>query len=54
MTITPGISVQLPDGRNGTVIPSPIWRPDRVFVKVQSGRKHWFKVAECIPTRSNR
>ena len=50
MTIIPGTLVQLPNGRQGIVIPPPVWRPDRVLVKVQKGgRKHWYKVDECIP-----
>lgn len=50
MSIVAGTVVKLPDGREGVVIPALLWRPDRVLVKVQKGgRKHWFKVDECIP-----
>jgi hypothetical protein len=49
MSILPGTAVQLPNGRNGTVIPSPRFTPNRVFVKVKTGRKRWFKVDECVP-----
>ena len=53
MTIIPGTPVKLPDGRSGVVIPSHLWQRDRVFVKVKSGRKRWFKVDECTSVRSN-
>ena len=50
MSIIPGTFVELPNGRKGIVIPSSLWRPDRVLVKVQKGgRKHWFKIDECVP-----
>lgn len=50
MSIIPGTLVKLPNGRQGIVIPSSLWRPDRVLVKVEKGgRKHWFKINECIP-----
>ena len=53
MSILPGTVVKLPDGRNGTVVPSPWWTPRRVLVKMQHGKKRWCKVDECIPIRSN-
>lgn len=54
MSIIPGTFVKLPNGRNGIVIPSLLWRPDRVLVKVQKGgRKHWFKIDECVPIPVN-
>ncbi|MBF2047556.1 MAG: hypothetical protein EDM05_58305 [Leptolyngbya sp. IPPAS B-1204] len=49
MSIVPGTLVKLPDGRNGTVIPAPMRAKGRVLVKVQKGRKRWFKVDECVP-----
>lgn len=49
MTIIPGTPVKLPDGRDGVVIPAPLWSRDRVLVKVKGGRKWWYKVSECIP-----
>lgn len=49
MSILPGTRVQLPNGRSGVVIPGPLFSPGRVLVKVQHGRKRWFRVDECIP-----
>ncbi len=49
MTIIPGTPVKLPDGRDGVVIPAPLWSRDRVLVKVKGGRKWWYKVSECVP-----
>ncbi len=49
MSIAIGTVVSLPDGRNGTVIPSPWWSPGRVLVKVHGGRKRWFKIEACVP-----
>jgi hypothetical protein len=53
MSIPSGTLVSLPDGRNGMVIPSPQWSPTRVLVKVQHGRKRWFKAEECLPLLFN-
>lgn len=54
MSIIPGTFVKLPNGREGVVIPSVLWRPDRVLVKVQKGgRKHWFKIEDCVPISLN-
>ncbi|MGI0485221.1 hypothetical protein ACN4EK_07270 [Pantanalinema rosaneae CENA516] len=49
MSILPGTLVRLPNGRSGIVIPAPLFSPGRVLVKVQHGRKRWFKVDECTP-----
>jgi hypothetical protein len=49
MSILPGTVVKLPDGRNGTVVPSPWWTPGRVLVKMRHGKKRWCRVDECIP-----
>lgn len=49
MSLIPGTLVRLPDGRDGIVIPHSLWQPGRVFVKVRSGRKRWFRVEDCIP-----
>jgi len=49
MTIVPGTPVKLGDGREGVVIPSPVFVRDRVLVKVRGGRKTWFRVDECTP-----
>jgi hypothetical protein len=49
MNIVPGTLVKLPDGREGVVIPAPIWLRDHVLVKVKRGRKSWFKVDDCTP-----
>ncbi|WP_171974753.1 hypothetical protein [Leptolyngbya sp. 'hensonii'] len=49
MSIIPGTSVMLPNGRQGVVIPPPWWIPGRVLVKVKHGRKRWFRVDECTP-----
>ncbi|MFM7449833.1 MAG: hypothetical protein ACKO24_14715 [Leptolyngbyaceae cyanobacterium] len=53
MTIVSGITVKLPNGREGVVVPAPVMPRDRVLVKVKGGRKSWFKVDECIPTFRN-
>ncbi|HEY9615409.1 MAG TPA: hypothetical protein V6C64_01120 [Microcoleaceae cyanobacterium] len=52
MSILPGTLVRLPNGRSGIVIPAPLFSPGRVLVKVQHGRKRWFKVDECTPIPS--
>lgn len=52
MTIIPGTLVKLPNGRNGLVIPSDLWQPGRVLVKLPRGKKRWFKVDECTPILS--
>jgi hypothetical protein len=49
MSLIPGTLVRLPDGRDGVVIPHSLWQPGRVFVKVRSGRKRWFRAEDCIP-----
>ena len=46
MTIIPGMSVKLPNGRDGVVVPPPFWSRDRVLVKVKGGRKSWFRVSD--------
>ncbi|MCC5635550.1 hypothetical protein LC593_06745 [Nostoc sp. CHAB 5844] len=53
MSISPGTIVKLPNGRNGLVIPSPWWQPGRVLVKMQRGKRRWFKVEECKLIRTN-
>lgn len=53
MTIIPGTSVKLPNGSEGIVIPSALWQPGRVLVKMRRGKRRWFKVDECSLIRSN-
>lgn len=49
MTIVAGTPVRLPDGREGVIVPPPIFSRNRVLVKVKGGRKRWFSVSECVP-----
>lgn len=49
MSITPGTLVELPNGRNGVVVPSPWWMQGQVLVKLPGGKRRWFKVDACTP-----
>lgn len=49
MTIVSGTPVKLSDGRAGVVVPAPYFSRNRVLVKINGGKKWWFRVDECTP-----